>query len=137
MSKRIINAYYWLRYNRLVRWYHHFIYGIKNLIAWFPIIWNDRPWDGDFLLKVMEFQLSMMIEDSKSWSHVGSEHATRQMMICRGAIRRILKDDFFEIRNAKLFSGPTSPIFKVHDRRMVGWMVILRKNLKYLREWWN
>ena len=35
-----------------------FITGIKNLWAWFPIIWKDRDWDGWFIYQIIEFKLT-------------------------------------------------------------------------------
>lgn len=37
-----------------------FLQGIKNLIKWFPVIWNDRDWDHMYLLKMLEFKFSNM-----------------------------------------------------------------------------
>ena len=33
---------------------------IKNLIVWFPIIWNDRDWDYTFLMIIIEKKLKRM-----------------------------------------------------------------------------
>jgi len=33
---------------------------IKNLIIWFPIIWNDKNWDYAYLLQILEFKLTLM-----------------------------------------------------------------------------
>jgi hypothetical protein len=35
-----------------------FITGVKNLIKWFPIIWNDRDWDHTFIYKILQFKLT-------------------------------------------------------------------------------
>ena len=41
-----------------VRYYpHNFIAGIKNLIAWFPIIWKDRNWDQGYIFDVLKFKI--------------------------------------------------------------------------------
>jgi hypothetical protein len=34
--------------------------GIRNLIAWFPVIWKDRDWDDSFFFEVMKFKISKM-----------------------------------------------------------------------------
>ncbi len=31
--------------------------GIKNLIAWFPIIWRDRDWDDHYIFEVLKFKI--------------------------------------------------------------------------------
>jgi hypothetical protein len=35
---------------------------IKQLIAWFPIIWETRDWDRDYLLEMMEFKMKRMYD---------------------------------------------------------------------------
>lgn len=34
--------------------------GLKNLWYWFPVIWGDRQWDYDFLLKLLSHKLCRM-----------------------------------------------------------------------------
>lgn len=34
--------------------------GIKNLITWFPVIWNDRQWDYTFIFIVLKRKLELM-----------------------------------------------------------------------------
>ena len=36
---------------------HNFIAGVKNLIAWFPIIWKDRDWDDHYIFEVLKFKI--------------------------------------------------------------------------------
>jgi hypothetical protein len=35
----------------------NFKQGIKNLIKWFPTIWNDRNWDYYFILEILKVKL--------------------------------------------------------------------------------
>ena len=39
-----------------------FIDGIKNLWKWFPVIWKDRNWDGNFIYEVIRFKLNNQAE---------------------------------------------------------------------------
>ena len=34
--------------------------GIKNLVAWAPLIWKDRDWDYGFLEEILKFKLTRM-----------------------------------------------------------------------------
>ena len=34
--------------------WHNLTYGIKNLIYYFPVIWNDRYWDYEYMLDLLE-----------------------------------------------------------------------------------
>ena len=36
--------------------------GLKNLWAWVPVIWNDRQWDWDFIMKIEKKKLDCMIK---------------------------------------------------------------------------
>lgn len=38
------------------------ICGIKNLFYYFPVIWNDRYWDYEYLLVLLEYKLQQMRE---------------------------------------------------------------------------
>ena len=34
--------------------------GIRNLIAWSPVIWKDRDWDDSFFFEVIKFKITKM-----------------------------------------------------------------------------
>ena len=38
--------------------------GIKNLINWFPVIWDDRWYDEGYIIKILKFKL---LQTAKSW----------------------------------------------------------------------
>ena len=38
----------------------YFINSVKNLIKWFPIIWNDRDWDSVYIEEMLLFKLNNM-----------------------------------------------------------------------------
>ena len=42
------------------RLFNDFVEGIKNLIYWFPIIWNDRQWDQIYLKKMIVLCMKFM-----------------------------------------------------------------------------
>ena len=46
---------------------------IKNLIRWFPVIWNDRDWDSEFtldiLLKKLEHQRDFFLSKDTHLTH--------------------------------------------------------------------
>jgi hypothetical protein len=58
--------YDWWKYDSIV---HHFLVtrfvdpyyetkqGIKNIIKWFPVIWEDRDYDHDYIYSVLLFKL--------------------------------------------------------------------------------
>lgn len=56
----------WLRIYEF--FYYDFIRGIKNLIKWFTIIWEDREYDYVFLYKVLIFKLENMYSSMSKFS---------------------------------------------------------------------
>jgi hypothetical protein len=44
-----------------IKWHiKQFVHHVKNLIYWFPVIWNDYDWDYIFMLKIMRHKLNNM-----------------------------------------------------------------------------
>ena len=37
--------------------FYSLIYGIKNCIKWFPIVWKDRNWDELYIYMLLQFKL--------------------------------------------------------------------------------
>jgi hypothetical protein len=62
----------------LKNYFSNFKAGIKNLIKWFPTIWNDRDWDRSFiteiLIRKLEFTRDYHLSD-KAYSTETSEIA--------------------------------------------------------------
>lgn len=48
------NSWY---YRRLVNSFYNIRFGILNMIKWLPIVWKDRDWDGDHIMRVMAFKI--------------------------------------------------------------------------------
>ena len=36
----------------------NFISKIKNIVRWFPIIWNDGDYDDSYIMEILKFKLS-------------------------------------------------------------------------------
>lgn len=47
-------------YSTIRRFIHDFIYGVKNIVYYFPIIWNDRHWDYEYCIDLIEKKLRQM-----------------------------------------------------------------------------
>lgn len=47
-------------YSKITSFWHNLTYGIKNLIYYFPIIWNDRHWDYEYMLDLLEAKIKQM-----------------------------------------------------------------------------
>lgn len=96
MIKRIRSAYW------------DFIYGMKNLYRWLPVIWKQRGWDFGFMFPLWEKQFEEM---EKSFERangfvVGNKKRLKRIRICKEICRR-LKDDWWYHENQ----------FMYHDRK--------------------
>jgi hypothetical protein len=81
----------------LLHWrIRYFFISIKNLIRWFPVIWNDRDWDSAFIFYILRFKLlnqAKYIGDRKF--HMDSEKDARNMRICVALIDKI-ESEFYQ-----------------------------------------
>lgn len=41
--------------------------GLKNLWAWVSVIWNDRQWDWEYMLRIEKKKLDCMIKCMIKW----------------------------------------------------------------------
>jgi len=92
-------------YNRIRLWwkyegryyYKDFIQGIKNLWKWFPTIWKQRDWDGDFiytiLAKKLEFQAKYIGEKNR---HTTAQQDAERMRLVVKLIK-LQQDEFYNM----------------------------------------
>ena len=70
--------------------------GVKSVIYWFPIIWENNWWDYGYLLDMMNHQIKLM---ESHWvtdtCHVGDEKIKKQMNDVLYALQRLIKDDYY------------------------------------------
>jgi uncharacterized UPF0160 family protein len=103
-----------------------FIQGIKNIIKWFHIIWEDRDFDYGYLLDILEFKLKSMeqfFNSNDTWTK-NSKKCAKQIMIVKNLIHRIKREDYLTNKNEKYMVN--------QDLEYLGLM--LRKHLK---SWWD
>jgi secreted Zn-dependent insulinase-like peptidase len=101
-----------------------FLRGIKNLIIWFPVIWEDQWRDDIFFFILIRKKLILMEKNfRKNGHHVGNEKDADKMRTCINLINRIYEDDYIE------------QAYKNHDKRwgQVEWSSSPTDN-KYVRD---
>jgi hypothetical protein len=96
------------------RYYHKdFIYGIKNLWKWFPVIWSDRDWDQHFIYDSthshkLEKQATCF---SQSEYSTRSKREAEKMFLCARLARiqqeELYVDEFYESYEMKHEFIPT------------------------------
>jgi hypothetical protein len=114
----------------------HFFYtirrGIKNVVRWTPVIWNDEDFDWCNLAWVMEWKMRQM---SKHFSQhgvcVNREKVAKELLICAELLRRLREDE--------LSWEPITPLnVKRDNQRKREWEEIVGQMIgKHLREWWD
>ena len=69
--------------------------GIKNIIAWFPIIWRDRDWDSWYIYEILNFKLKRMEQNIRKYGHaVESESIADQIKEVIVGLDRLVEDDY-------------------------------------------
>ena len=100
----------------------NFLTSCHNLIKWFPIIWNDRDWDSNFILKILqkkiEFQRKELVNANR---HTRIESDNRDMTIVLNLLERV-REDYYQMEcmdywdNDMIFDDvPDKPGFKSID----------------------
>jgi hypothetical protein len=67
-----------------------FIYGVKNLVKWFKVVWKDRDYDDSFIFEVLKFKIenTAKFTERRKW-FVGWEREVSRMRICVKLINAI------------------------------------------------
>lgn len=79
--------------------FRHLARGLRNLINWFTVIWNDRDFDGHYFYLIMSKKLESI---EKTFSDVKQIHQIdesrlyilKYVKIARKLLDRIIEDDF-------------------------------------------
>lgn len=80
------------------RLFNDFIEGLKNLIYWLPVIWNDRQWDHSYLTKMLHRKLSKMEEYFRTGDfYENQEKDADNMKICVDGLKRLIDNEYDSI----------------------------------------
>jgi len=100
--------------------------GIKNIVRWTPIIWDDFDWDWEPLAKIMEYKLRRMSKMQQHGVSMNSDKYAKQTLICAELLKRLREDDMGGVSAHQ------------HMARTNEWQKMLGKILgKNLRCWWD
>ncbi len=70
--------------------------GIKNIIRWLPVVWNDRQWSYEYFWDIMYHKLFLMHDNFvKDDTHVDSEQTAKQIARCMELVDRF-RSDWYE-----------------------------------------
>lgn len=84
--------------------YYNFICGIRSLIKWFPTIWKDRDYDGEYLLIIIREKLNHMVEsfENTDTPYVGIDEDIANMRECRNLIDHLIENDIGDVVDERL-----------------------------------
>jgi hypothetical protein len=102
-------------------------HGIRNIVIWTPVIWDDHDWDWAYLAKIMEFKFRKMSHCFKYHGNsVNCEKDAKNLLICAELLKRLRDDDF------------VGEDYRKHENQMTECQRLLGKMIgKYLRSWWD
>jgi hypothetical protein len=116
-----------------------FITGIKNLWAWFPIIWKDRDWDNFYIYEILEFKLKNQSNYiGKMDRHTRAKKDARDMLICSKLISKIKNDDYeleyFDYHESELVFLDVRIISEDFDTYFKKYPKWHKKAIEYIKE---
>lgn len=121
--KNIKDKWHW----KLRRWFKHklpylhiqFARGIKNLIRWFPTVWNDRDYDDYYIYKMLQTKLKHQSKyiGSRDY-HTRAKRDAEKMMTCVRLIDKINEEyygmEYMDYYDYDMFIEANKPLdFKV------------------------
>jgi hypothetical protein len=94
ITRKVDSIFSW--WNHDFKYMHlHLKYGVKNLIYWFHVIWNDRNYDSHYIFEVLKHKLNAQSNYiGKRDIHTMAQRDSRRMMVCSKLIQ-LIQDDFY------------------------------------------
>lgn len=78
-------------------WLNQFIEGIKNLLIWFKVIYNDKNWDDHYVFEIIKFKLLQQRKYLVGANrHTGVEALNRDITLCLNLIERI-QEEYYDM----------------------------------------
>ena len=108
------------------------LYGVENLIKWFPIIWNDRDWDHVYLLRIMEKKMRQMAHLQEKYGITLSRFKkAKQLRICAHFVQKNAENAKFYGYPGKAWAKEWDAVQK-QDRELLGKIIGRR-----IDSWWD
>src|ERR1700743_1891092 len=73
--------------------YRDFIKGVKNIIKWFKIVWEDADYDHRYIITALQFKIKNTADYiAKTQRHLNWEQDVKYMRICVKLIDKLWGD---------------------------------------------
>jgi hypothetical protein len=108
--------------------------GIKNLIKYFNVIFNDRNYDNLFLEIMMHKKMSLMLEHLTNFSFESKQQAQaiKALQICIAILDRRIHCKYYT-----LWSRGERHLDKIHNIEKRDWRIFCQLLEKYSDWWWD
>jgi len=71
--------------------------GFKNIVIWFPVIWNDRNWDQFYIYKIIKYKLIQMEKYHRNYGiSINSNQIAKEIKLCINLLNRIIDDGYLD-----------------------------------------
>lgn len=120
----------------------YFINGVKNVIRWFPIIWQDRDWDHGYVEDMLLFKLNNMYKRFSdpdatcvNWEAEHAKPALKALKLCVQILERRRDNYYTEYWWNR---GQTTEDLKISTQLEVrDWRLFCKLMEKYFGYWWD
>ena len=86
-----------MRLREVKEWPRKIRQGVRSLIEWFPVIWEDRWWDHYFIYAVLRHKLHLMEKNIREHGHhVNHVQDADKIKKCVLLLDRLMKDEYHE-----------------------------------------
>lgn len=147
-------------FRRILNWFNSIKWSIKNLIKYRKIVSKIRPWDYEYIIKMIEFQLSDLCDTIEEYGNEADDGRLPKIKNMRRTLELLnnhIKDNYldrcgYDDEAVKMKVEGNSVIFeksvgyenydeekifsKAHKLEEKEWNELF-KTLKEMREWWD
>lgn len=113
--------------------------GLRNVIRWFPVVYQDRWWDHSFLYSILRFKLSLMEKGFRTYGmSTRSEQDADNIKICKLLLDRLINDAYIDYKEERGWSPKIRFSFEKEEEMINQDLDMLFKILrKQIRCWWD
>lgn len=114
-----------------------FIYKLKRSFGLLKIYWNSCDGDWSSIGEVMEYQIGRVADHIEEHDMIADgSRVVKQMRIAKHCLRRMMDEPYYEIADKRFPKREKLWIEHIKAQEEQD-MVILLRQLRYLRHWWD
>jgi hypothetical protein len=84
--------------SKITTLYYKVVIGIRNIIYYLPLIWNDRQWDYTYNYKFLRVKLEKQREHILKYSyHVNKHNDAQELFVCIQLLKRLEDKSYDDI----------------------------------------